>query len=58
MRRPCTTSPPPPPHQPPNDSQIRSALKLIHNGETTAQVVRDLGISRSTFYRRAGEISS
>ncbi|SJN40445.1 DNA-invertase [Microbacterium esteraromaticum] len=31
------------------DSQIRSALHLIQNGETTAQVVRDLGISRSTF---------
>jgi DNA invertase Pin-like site-specific DNA recombinase len=40
------------------DSQIRSALQLVQNGETTAQVVRDLGISRSTFYRRAGEISS
>jgi len=39
------------------DSQIRSALRLIQNGETTAQVIRDLGISRSTFYRRAAEIT-
>lgn len=35
------------------DSQIRSALRLIHSGETTAQVIRDLGIPRSTFYRRS-----
>ncbi|MBA8817029.1 DNA invertase Pin-like site-specific DNA recombinase [Microbacterium halimionae] len=39
------------------DSQIRSALHLIQNGETTAQVIRDLGISRSTFYRRAAELT-
>lgn len=39
------------------DSQMRSALHLIQNGETTAQVIRDLGISRSTFYRRAAEIT-
>lgn len=35
------------------DSQIRSALRLIRSGETTAQVIRDLGIPRSTFYRRS-----
>ena len=40
-----------------SDSQIRSALYLIQNGETTVQVIRDLGISRSKFYRRAAEIT-
>ena len=40
-----------------SDSQIRSALYLIQNGETTVQVSRDLEISRSTFYRRAAEIT-
>jgi len=35
------------------DSQIRSALSLIENGTSAAQVVRDLGMSRATFYRRS-----
>lgn len=40
------------------DSQIRSALRLIHSGETTAQVIRDLGIPRSTFYRRSRAVDA
>jgi DNA invertase Pin-like site-specific DNA recombinase len=35
------------------DSQIRSARQLIDNGEPAAQVARDLGMSRATFYRRS-----
>jgi DNA invertase Pin-like site-specific DNA recombinase len=35
------------------DRQIRNALHLIDSGKATAQVLRDLGKSRSTFYRRA-----
>lgn len=34
------------------DSQIRSALQLIEGGESTAQVARDLGMSRASLYRR------
>jgi DNA invertase Pin-like site-specific DNA recombinase len=34
------------------DSQIRSAVRLVEGGEPTAQVARDLGMSRATFYRR------
>ncbi|TFD85782.1 recombinase family protein [Cryobacterium lactosi] len=33
--------------------QIRNANKLIEAGEPTAQVARDFGMSRATFYRRA-----
>ncbi|WP_104163219.1 recombinase family protein [Cryobacterium sp. N22] len=33
--------------------QIRSANRLIEDGEPTAEVVRDFGMSRATFYRRA-----
>lgn len=33
--------------------QIRNANRLIEAGEPTAQVVRDFGMSRATFYRRA-----
>lgn len=40
-----------------SDRQIRNALHLIEEGESTAQVVRDLGLTRSTFYRRAREAS-
>ena len=39
------------------DSQIRSALRLIQGGEPTAQVARDLGMSRATFYRRSRSLS-
>jgi DNA invertase Pin-like site-specific DNA recombinase len=35
-----------------SDSQIRSALRLVDGGEPAAQVARDLGMSRATFYRR------
>ena len=40
-----------------SDRQIRSALRLIEEGESTAQVLRDLGLTRSTFYRRAHQTS-
>jgi len=33
--------------------QIRNANRLIEAGEPTTQVVRDFGMSRATFYRRA-----
>lgn len=35
------------------DSQIKSALRLVAAGTPAAQVVRDLGMSRATFYRRS-----
>lgn len=35
------------------DSQIRSAVRLVDSGEPAAQVARDLGMSRATFYRRS-----
>jgi len=37
------------------DSQIRSAIQLVDAGAPTAQVARDLGMSRATFYRRSRE---
>jgi DNA invertase Pin-like site-specific DNA recombinase len=40
-----------------SDRQIRNALRLIEEGESTAQVLRDLGLTRSTFYRRAHQTS-
>lgn len=36
-----------------SDSQIRSAARLVEAGDPVAQVARDLGMSRATFYRRA-----
>ncbi|GAA4687371.1 hypothetical protein GCM10025780_37830 [Frondihabitans cladoniiphilus] len=39
------------------DRQIQNAIRLIDGGEAAAGVLRDLGLSRSTFYRRAREIS-
>lgn len=33
------------------DSKIRSAVRLVEGGEPAAQVARDLGMSRATFYR-------
>ncbi|WP_298037270.1 recombinase family protein [uncultured Microbacterium sp.] len=39
------------------DSQIRSALHLVKNGDPVTQVARDLGMSRATFYRRARELA-
>jgi DNA invertase Pin-like site-specific DNA recombinase len=41
-----------------SDSQIRNARRLIEGGETTAQVARDFGMSRATYYRRARELDS
>lgn len=38
------------------DSQVRNALRLVEAGEPLAQVVRDLGMSRATFYRRSRPI--
>ncbi|MGO3662816.1 helix-turn-helix domain-containing protein, partial [Microbacterium gubbeenense] len=35
------------------DSQVRNALHLVQSGQPTAQVARDLGMSRATFYRRS-----
>jgi len=35
------------------DSQISNARRLIEGGEPAAQVSRDLGMSRATFYRRS-----
>lgn len=40
------------------DSQVRSALRLVEGGEPAAQVARDLGMSRATFYRRARLLDS
>jgi DNA invertase Pin-like site-specific DNA recombinase len=34
------------------DSQISNAQRLVDSGEPAAQVARDLGMSRATFYRR------
>lgn len=39
------------------DSQIRNAIRLVDSGEPAAQVARDLGMSRATFYRRARTIA-
>jgi len=35
------------------DSQIRNAIRLVDSGEPAAQVARDLGMSRASFYRRS-----
>lgn len=40
------------------DSQIRSAVRLVEGGEPAAQVARDLGMSRATFYRRSGALTN
>lgn len=40
------------------DSQIRSALRLVESGEPAAQVARDLGMSRATFYRRSRALTA
>ena len=40
------------------DSQIRSALRLVEGGEPAAQVARDLGMSRATFYRRSRALTA
>ena len=38
------------------DGQIRNALRLVESGEPAAQVARDLGMSRATFYRRSNAL--
>ncbi len=38
-------------------SQIRTAARLVEAGEPAAQVARDLGMSRSTLYRRIAEVT-
>lgn len=40
------------------DSQIRSAIRLVEGGEPAAQVARDLGMSRATFYRRSRALTA
>lgn len=40
------------------DSQIESALRLLAAGTPAAQVVRDLGMSLATFYRRSRALSA
>lgn len=40
------------------DSQIRSAVRLVEGGEPAAQVARDLGMSRATFYRRSRALAN
>jgi DNA invertase Pin-like site-specific DNA recombinase len=39
-----------------SDSQIRNAMRLVQSGEPAAQVARDLGMSRATFYRRSRDL--
>ncbi|GAA1117654.1 recombinase family protein [Arthrobacter flavus] len=41
-----------------SDSKIRNALRLVDSGEPAAQVARDLGMSRATFYRRSRELNA
>lgn len=38
------------------DSQILTAIRLVGSGEPAAQVARDLGMSRATFYRRSKKL--
>lgn len=40
------------------DSQIRSAIRLVEGGDPAAQVARDLGMSRATFYRRSRALNN
>lgn len=40
------------------DSQIRSAIHLVDAGQPAAQVARDLGMSRATFYRRSRTLTA
>jgi len=39
------------------DSQTRNAVRLVEDGQPVAQVVRDFGMSRATFYRRRRTIN-
>lgn len=38
------------------DSQVKNAARLIDAGEPAAQVARNVGMSRSTLYRRLRDI--
>ena len=38
------------------DFQVRNAVRLIDSGKSAAQVARDVGISRASFYRRIGQL--
>ena len=40
------------------DSQIRSVFRPVADGESAAQVARDLGMSRATFYRRGRALTA
>lgn len=40
------------------DSQISNALQLVQSGQSAAQVTRDLGMSRATFYRRSRNLAN
>jgi DNA invertase Pin-like site-specific DNA recombinase len=40
------------------DRQIRNALRLVKDGEPAAQVARDLGMSRATYYRRSRALTN
>ena len=40
------------------ESQIRSAVRLVETGEPAAQVARDLGMSRATFFRRSRALTN
>lgn len=39
------------------DRQILNAMRLVESGEPAAQVARDLGMSRATFYRRSSALT-
>lgn len=40
------------------DSQISNARRLMDAGQPATQVVRDLGMSQATLYRRISEIQA
>jgi DNA invertase Pin-like site-specific DNA recombinase len=40
------------------DSQIRNAVRLVEGGEPAAQVARDFGMSRATYYRRSRALTN
>jgi len=39
------------------DGQIGNALRLVEGNQSAAEVARDPGMSRATFYRRARELA-
>jgi DNA invertase Pin-like site-specific DNA recombinase len=41
----------------PNPQQLRAVRDLLRAGWRAADIMRALGISRATYYRRAGELS-